>query len=82
MFFLKTGLYSVFKNFNGAAKYEKTKFNLKHFFILNFKSFLNDTEHQNKLIYKFFLKFLMNKFMLLYLVVLWIKKTFYSLPKL
>ena len=46
------------ENFNGGAKYEKTKFNLEHFFILNFKSFLNDTEHQNKLLYKLLHEFI------------------------
>ena len=41
-------------NFNGGAKYEKTtNFNLEQFcFIQNDKAFLNDTEHQNKLIYR------------------------------
>ena len=41
-------------NFNKGAKYEKTtNFNLQEFyFIQNDKALLNDTEHQNKLIYK------------------------------
>ena len=41
-------------NFNRGAQYEKAaNFNLQQFyFIQNDEAFLNDTEHQNKLMYK------------------------------
>ena len=41
------------ENFNEGAKYKKpTNFNLKQFFMYSYKALLNDTQHQNKLIYK------------------------------
>ena len=53
-FFRKKNHIMGVENFNGGAKYEKTtNFNLEQLYsIQNDKSLLNDTKHQNKLIYK------------------------------